>query len=114
MQLPLFCHYIPYVCPSYLNNWQKYWKSQYAEYVDQTDVLFLSHKMYLEAILHDVDSKIHYADKKNFSIISLSAIFIFPVNMDWVHYVSSELCNKLQNIHWGAYANTNASLSAWY
>lgn len=72
--------------------------------------------MYLEAILHDVDSKIHYADKENFSIISLSAIFIFPVNMDWVRsdYVRSEFCNKLQNIHWGAYTNTNASLSAWY
>lgn len=46
-----------------------YWKTLQVEYVDQTDVLFLSYKTYLEAVLHDVDSKICYAD--TFSIISL-------------------------------------------
>lgn len=69
MRLPFFGSDVPYINSSYLNNWQMYWKTLQVEYVDQTDVLFLSYKTYLEAVLHDVDSKICYAD--NFSIISL-------------------------------------------
>lgn len=52
--------------------------------------------MYPEATLHDVESKVHYADKGKVSIISWSTILIFPVIMYQVHFVSSELCDKLQ------------------
>lgn len=45
-------------------------KCQQAECVNQIDVLFLSCKMYPEAILHDVEPKIHYANKGNISIMS--------------------------------------------
>lgn len=62
-----------------------YWKTLQVEYVDQTDVLFLSYKTYLEAVLHDVDSKICYAD--NFSLYH--CISYFHIFSD---YVLSSLC----------------------
>lgn len=110
LQLPFFWHDVPYVNPSYLNNWQMYWKTEQVEYVDQTDVLFLSYKIYLEATSSWCCLKnLLYWQRQLFHYITVLVIFIFPVTMYWVHYVSSELCNKLLNIHWDTHASTNAS-----
>lgn len=69
--------------------------------------------MYPEATLHGAETKFQMFTMLTLlgnvsNCITVSAILIFPVTVYQVQYGCSELCNKLENIHWDTYANTNS------